>query len=97
MNEERMNVAVHPVVRVCEFRDGIEWFPAKFHGWTKIQRCPYGDGSAIEWVMHAVLEKPNGEVDYEEPHRIRFTYANASANPPTAGKQAGKLNQKNRL
>jgi len=65
------------LVRRCEFRDGIEWFPAKFHGWTKIQRCPIGDGSMLEWITHAILEKPNGEVDYEEPHRVRFIPANA--------------------
>ena len=66
-------IELHPVVRVCEFRDGIEWSPAKFHEWTKIQRCPFGDGSAIEWVMC--------EVDCEEPHRIRFADANAPISP----------------
>ena len=70
--EEGLKDRNNEIVRICEFQEGGKWLPAKFHGWTKIPRCPIGDGSMLEWVMQAILEKPNGEVAYEEPLRVRF-------------------------
>ena len=53
----------------------VGYRPAVFCGWTKMQHCAHGDGSNIEWMLMAVLEMPNGEILYEEPHKIRFENA----------------------
>ena len=49
--------------------------PAEFHGWTKYPRCAIGDGSMIEWVTLAIIEKPDGKVDFCEPTDLLFTPA----------------------
>lgn len=47
--------------------------PARFHGWTKYPRCAIGDGSMIEWVTLAIIERPDGKVDFCEPTDLLFT------------------------
>jgi len=49
--------------------------PAWFHGWTKYTRCAIGDGSMIEWVTLAIIERPHGKVDFCEPTDLTFTKA----------------------
>ena len=47
--------------------------PAQFHGWTKYYRCAIGDGSMIEWVTLAIIERIDGKVDFCEPTDLVFT------------------------
>jgi len=73
---------INPSIRECAVRKSTGSFydgtytttqdPALFHGWTKYPRCAIGDGSMVDWITLAIIERPDGKVDFCDPNDLTF-------------------------